>query len=71
MAVKDLHIMRTNISIDDKLMADVMALSGARSKREAVEMGLKALLDIKGQAGLKALRGKLNWVGDLEAMRLD
>ncbi len=63
--------MRTNIVIDDRLMEEVMASSGARSKREAVEMGLRALLDIKGQAGIKALRGKLNWVGDLEAMRLD
>lgn len=36
--------MRTNIIIDDTLMADVLKATGVKSKREAVELGLKALL---------------------------
>lgn len=63
--------MRTNIVIDDKLMADVLRASGARTKREAVELGLKTLLQVSRQAEIRRLRGKVKWKGDLEAMRED
>ncbi len=63
--------MRTNIVIDDGLMAEAMKASGAATKREAVELGLKALVRLQRQAGIKAWRGKLDWKGDLEAMRAD
>ncbi len=63
--------MRTNIVIDDKLMAAALKASGARTKREAVELGLKTLLQLKQQADVKSLRGKVKWEGDLEAMRRD
>jgi antitoxin ParD1/3/4 len=59
--------MRTNIVIDDKLMADVMALGGFKTKREAVEEGLRMLKRRKVYAGLLALRGKLTWIGDDQA----
>jgi Arc/MetJ family transcription regulator len=61
--------MRTNIEIDDKLMNDVLKATGARTKKEAVELGLKALIKMKKQEGIKAFRGKLEWVGDLDEMR--
>lgn len=63
--------MRTNIEIDDKLMSDALRLTGARSKREAVEMGLRTLLRLRQQEELRRLRGKLQWQGDLDAMRTD
>lgn len=63
--------MRTNIVIDDKLMAEALKASGARTKREAVELGLKTLLQLNRQAELRQLRGKVPWEGDLEAMRRD
>ena len=66
-----IHIMRTNIVIDDKLMADALKLTGARTKREAVELGLKTLLQTARQADVKRLRGKIAWEGDLDAMRRD
>ena len=53
--------MRTNIVIDDKLMADVMALGGFKTKREAVEEGLRMIKRRKAYDGLLALRGKLHW----------
>jgi Arc/MetJ family transcription regulator len=68
--VRKIH-MRTNIVIDDKLMAAALKASGARSKREAVEMGLKTLLQINQQAAIRRLRGKVQWRGDLDAMRRD
>lgn len=63
--------MRTNIVIDDSLMRAAMTASGATTKREAVELGLRALVRLRRQAGIKAYRGKLVWSGDLEAMRND
>ncbi|MFA6072387.1 MAG: type II toxin-antitoxin system VapB family antitoxin [Janthinobacterium sp.] len=63
--------MRTNIIIDDTLMADVLKATGVKTKREAVELGLKTLLLLKQQEGIKAFKGKLKWEGDLEKMRTD
>jgi Arc/MetJ family transcription regulator len=63
--------MRTHIIIDDTLMADVLKATGVKSKREAVELGLKVLLMLKQQEGIKAFKGKLKWEGDLEQMRTD
>ena len=63
--------MRTNIEIDDKLMADTLRATGLRTKREAVELGLRTLLRLRRQGEAKRLRGKLEWQGDLDAMRRD
>lgn len=63
--------MRTNIVIDDDLMKRVMKATGIRTKREAVEMGLKALLKLKQQESIRDFRGKLDWEGDLDDMRTD
>ena len=63
--------MRTNIVIDDKLMRDTLRATGLRTKREAVEEGLRTLLRLTRQAEIRRLRGKLGWQGDLDAMRTD
>jgi Arc/MetJ family transcription regulator len=63
--------MRTNIVIDDKLMSTAMRASGARTKREAVELGLKMLIRLKRQEKIRDLRGQLPWEGDLDRMRRD
>jgi Arc/MetJ family transcription regulator len=61
--------MRTNIVIDDKLIAEAMKLSGARTKREAVEDSLRLMVQLKRQERIRGARGKLKWTGDLDAMR--
>ncbi len=63
--------MRTNIVIDDKLMRDTLRATGLKTKREAVEEALRTLLRLKRQEGIRKLRGRLNWVGDLGVMRID
>jgi len=60
--------MPTNIVIDDKLMRDVLRATGLKTKRAAVEEGLRTLLRLRSQAGIRPLRGKLDWRGDLDAM---
>jgi Arc/MetJ family transcription regulator len=63
--------MRTNIEIDDTLMAEAMAASGLPTKRETVEAGLRLLARRKRQAGARDLFGRVAWEGDLDAERLD
>jgi len=63
--------MRTNIVIDDKLMRDALRATGLKTKREAVEEGLRTLVRLKQQGEIRNLRGKLAWKGDLDAMRSD
>ena len=62
--------MRTNIDIDDELLAAAMAASGLATKRATVEEGLRLLVRLRGQVkALNEIAG-LGWEGDLEAMRL-
>jgi Arc/MetJ family transcription regulator len=63
--------MRTNIVIDDKLMKDTLRATGLTTKREVVEEALQTLLRLRRQAEIRRFRGKLNWQGDLKAMRSD
>jgi Arc/MetJ family transcription regulator len=53
--------MRTNIDINDDLMAAAMAAGGFKTKREAVEEGLRLVSRRKVYDGLLALRGQLQW----------
>jgi Arc/MetJ family transcription regulator len=62
--------MRTNIEIDDQLMRQAMKSSGARTKRATVEAGLRLLVQVRGQAGIRRLRGKIKWEGNLDESRL-
>lgn len=73
--VKFIHIrsraMRTNIDIDDELMAAALAATGVKTKREAVELGLKTVIRLNQQEKIRQFRGKLHWEGDLDEMRTD
>lgn len=60
---------RTNIVIDDELMATVLRGTSFKTKREAVHAGLETLLRVKRQERIRDFRGKLEWEGDLEEMR--
>jgi Arc/MetJ family transcription regulator len=63
--------MRTNIDIDDALLAEAMAATGLRTKRKVVEAGLKLLTRRKRQADARNLFGHIRWEGDLHRERLD
>jgi Arc/MetJ family transcription regulator len=63
--------MRTNIVIDDKLMKETLRLTGLKTKREAVELGLRTIVRLRKQDEIRRFRGKLKWHGDLDAMRSD
>lgn len=63
--------MRTNIEIDDSLMAEALKAGGYRTKKAAVEEGLRLLVRTRNQARIRQLRGKLRWEGSLDEMRRD
>ena len=63
--------MRTNIVIDDQLMCEAMQACGARTKREAVELGLRTLVKLEQQKRIRGFRGRLRWEGNLDAQRVD
>jgi len=63
--------MRTNVVIDDELMDTALKASGLKTKKDAIEEGLKLLIQVKGQREIKHYRGKLTWIGNLDEMRRD
>jgi len=63
--------MRTNIEIDESLIKEAMKASGLTTKKATVEEGLRLIISLKKQEGIKSLRGKVKWEGDLDQMRTD
>jgi len=63
--------MRTNVVINDHLMESALKASGLKTKKDAIEEGLKLLVQVKSQKEIKRYRGKLKWSGNLDEMRLD
>jgi Arc/MetJ family transcription regulator len=61
--------MRTNIEIDDELMRQAAAASGKPTKKAVVEEALRLVVQLKRQEAIRELFGKVEWVGDLDAMR--
>lgn len=64
-----LWCMRTNIDIDDAALREVQRLTGAKTKREAVNLALRELAARYQRQGLLRLKGKVRWEGDLEVSR--
>jgi len=61
--------MRTNIEIDDKLMKEAMRRAKTKTKRETVEAGLRILVRLDRQTGIRKFRGKVKWEGNLDESR--
>jgi Arc/MetJ family transcription regulator len=62
--------MRTNIEIDDAVMAELLKRTGLRTKREVVAVALANLLRREKQKDILQLKG-IGWEGDLDKMRRD
>jgi Arc/MetJ family transcription regulator len=61
--------MRTNIVIEDDLMEQAMRATGITTKRAVVQAGLRMLIQVNAQSGIRRLRGKVRWDGDLKRVR--
>ena len=63
--------MATTVELDDSLAQKALVASGAENLKAAVEEGLNLLIRLKAQAGIRELRGKVEWDGDINEQRLD
>jgi Arc/MetJ family transcription regulator len=61
--------MRTNIVLEEALINQALRVSGLRTKRAAVEAGLRLLIQTYSQSGIRSWRGKVAWEGDLDNNR--
>lgn len=61
--------MRTNIVLDDELVARAKEVTGLATKRGVVEEALRTLIRLREQEQVRRLRGKLSWQGDLADSR--
>ncbi len=61
--------MRTNVLINDELMAKAKEITGLQTKRAVIDEALRTLIRLRSQEKVRELRGKLRWEGDLDAMR--
>ena len=61
--------MRTSIDIDEVLMQKARAASGQATKRGVVEEALRLLVRLKSEEDILALRGRIDWKGNLAASR--
>lgn len=62
-------LVRTTIEIDDQLMTEALRLSGESTKRAVIEAALRLLIQTNAQMGIRKLRGKIQWEGDLAELR--
>jgi len=65
------HPIRTNIVLDDDLLARAKELTGLDTKRAVVDEALRTLVGLKEQEAVRELRGRLLWEGNLNEMRRD
>jgi Arc/MetJ family transcription regulator len=63
--------MRTNVVIDDRLMSRALKSGGFRTKKSAIEGGLRLIVQLNSQKRIRELKGRIHWDGDLESMRRD
>ncbi|MCC6724256.1 MAG: type II toxin-antitoxin system VapB family antitoxin [Saprospiraceae bacterium] len=61
----------SSIVVNDQLIQTAMNLSGLKTKKEVVEKALELLIQMVNQEGIRTLRGKVKWEGDLDQMRTD
>ena len=61
--------MKTNIDIDDTLIADALQATGLEATDQVIELALRMLAQLKRQEKIRDFRGQLPWEGDLDAMR--
>ena len=63
--------MPITVELDDLLLQQAIAATGAATAKDAVELALKTLIGLKAQAGIRDLFGTIQWEGDLELSRLN
>ena len=63
------EMVRTNVVLDQQLIAEALDLTGLKTKKAVIEEALRTLTRLKRQERVRALRGQLYWEGDLDEQR--
>ena len=63
--------MRINVVLDDDLVNTALGLSGLKTKKSAIEEGLKLLIQLNQQSQIRDFRGRMLWTSDLNRTRAD
>jgi len=63
------EMVRTNVVLDQRLIAEALDLTGLKTKKAVIEEALRTLTRLKRQERVRALRGQLRWEGDLDELR--
>jgi Bacterial antitoxin of type II TA system, VapB len=61
--------MRINLEINQKIIRDAMRIDQHATRKAEIEAGLRLLIQVHGQAGIRRLHGNAQWVGDLDESR--
>lgn len=61
--------MRTTLNIDDEVLRAAMELAQGRTKTEIINEALRSFVRAKKRLQLLELQGKVEWEGDLDALR--
>lgn len=61
--------MRTTIILNANLIARAQQLAGVKTKRQVIHAALRQFVQLRAQTGVRALRGKVHWDGNLDASR--
>lgn len=69
MAHRKNAFVRTNIVVDETLIAAGLKATGLKTRRDLVDFALRDLLRRRSQRALMELKGSVRWDGDLDAMR--
>ena len=63
------EMVRTNVVLDQQLIAEALDLTGLKTKKAVIEEALRTLTRLKRQERVRALRGQLHWEGNLDELR--
>jgi Arc/MetJ family transcription regulator len=64
-----LHMLRTNIELDEKIVAEALRLTRKKTKKEVVNFALEELVRKIKRKKILGLEGKVKWTGNLDEMR--
>ena len=62
-------VKRTNVVLDEELVREAKERTGVKTTREVLDMALREFVRLGRQKSIRRLRGKVDWVGDLDEMR--
>jgi len=58
-----------SMSLDENLLSEARELTGIEGREAIINEALKLFVQVRRQDGLRRLRGKVTWEGNLDELR--